>query len=101
MADYLKDEQDREERRRQEALKQQPLKITSRDSHTNPNKDEEKWEVVNLEIKDETFLRVAREAHRRDITFNKMVNIILRDKIQGAEYRFEHNNDPQFLAENY
>ena len=46
MADYLKDEQDREERRRQEALKQQPLKITSRDSHTNPNKDEEKWEVV-------------------------------------------------------
>ena len=56
MADYLKDEQDREERRRQEALKQQPLKITSRDSHTNPNKDEEKWEVVNLEIKDGTFL---------------------------------------------
>ena len=101
MADYLKDEQDREERRRQEALKQQPLKITSRDSHTNPNKDEEKWEVVNLEIKDETFLRVAREAHRRDITFNKMVNIILRDKIKGAEHRFEHNNDPQFLAENY
>ena len=49
----------------------------------------------------ELFWRVAREAHRRDITFNKMVNIILKDKIQGAEYRFEHNNDPQFLAENY
>ena len=41
------------------------------------------------------------EAHRRDITFNKMVNIILRDNIKSAEYRFEHNNDPQFLAENY
>ena len=101
MADYNKDEQDRQEERRKRGMYDQPLKITSRDSHTDPNKDEEKWEVVNLEIKDETFLRVAREAHRRDITFNKMVNIILRDKIQGAEYRFEHNNDPQFLAENY
>ena len=64
-------------------------------------KDEEPWEAVNIELKDEDFTRIAREAHARDITFNKMVNIILRDKIQGAEYRFEHNNDPQFLAENY
>ena len=64
-------------------------------------KEEEPWTTIDIEIKDEDFMKVAQEAQRRDITFNKMVNIILRDKIQGAEYRFEHNNDPQFLAENY
>ena len=39
MADYNKDEQDRQEERRKRGMYDQPLKITSRDSHTNPNKD--------------------------------------------------------------
>ena len=44
-------------------------------------------------------MKIAREAHDRDITFNKMVNIILRDGIKHAEYRFEHQPKPQLLNE--
>ena len=63
-------------------------------------KDEEPWEVVDVEIRDEDFMKIAREAHARDITINKMVNIILRDGIKNAQYRFEHDSKPQFLTEN-
>ena len=62
-------------------------------------KEEEPWEAVNLELKDEDFMRIAREAHRRDITINRMINIMLRDAMAGAEYRFEHGNKRQLLNE--
>ena len=62
-------------------------------------KDEEPWEAVNIELKDEDFTRIAREAHARDITINKMINIILKDGIKNAEYRFEHDPKPQLLNE--
>ena len=62
-------------------------------------KEEEPWEAVNLELKDKDFMRIAREAHRRDITINRMINIMLKDAMSGAEYRFEHGNKPQLLNE--
>ena len=62
-------------------------------------KDEEPWEAVNIELKDKDFTRIAREAHARDITINKMINIILKDGIKNAEYRFEHDPKPQLLNE--
>ena len=62
-------------------------------------KDEEPWEVVDVEIRDGDFMKIAREAHARDITINKMVNIILRDGIKSAQYRFEHDSTPQVLKE--
>ena len=61
-------------------------------------KDEEPWEVVDVEIRDKDFMKIAREAHARDITINKMVNIILRDGIKTVEYRYEHDSKPQFLT---
>ena len=42
---------------------------------------------------------MAKEAHARDITFNDMVLSIIKDGLKNAEYRFEHDNDPQFLTE--
>ena len=62
-------------------------------------KEEEPWEAVNIELKDKDFTRIAREAHARDITINKMINIILKDGIKNAEYRFEHDPKPQLLNE--
>ena len=64
-------------------------------------KEEEPWEAVNIELKDKDFTRIAREAHARDITINKMINIILKDGIKNAEYRFEHDSKPQLLNEEY
>ena len=63
-------------------------------------KDETPYTAVDIELPDDEFMRIAREAHERDITFNKMVNIILKDGINQAEYRFEHGNKPVLLSEN-
>ena len=64
-------------------------------------KDEEPWTAVDIEIPDEDFIKIAHAAHTRDITINKMVNIILKDGIGKAEYRFEHDSKPQLLTESY
>ena len=62
-------------------------------------KDEKPFTAVDIELPDDDFMRIAREAHERDITFNKMVNIILKDGINQAEYKFEHHSKPQLLNE--
>ena len=62
-------------------------------------KEEEPWVAVGVELKNGDFLRIAQEAHARDITINKMINIILKDGIKNAEYRFEHDPKPQLLNE--
>ena len=62
-------------------------------------KEEEPWMAVDIELKDEDFMRIAKEAQKRDITFNKMVNVILKDGLKNAEYRFEHDKRPQLLNE--
>ena len=64
-------------------------------------KDEAPHTAVDIEITDEDFMKVAQEAQRRDITFNKMVNIILKDGLKNAEYRFGHDSKPQLLTEEY
>ena len=62
-------------------------------------KDEIPHTAVNIELSDDDFRRVAFQAHERDITFNKMVGLILKDGLGKAEYRFEHQNKPQLLNE--
>ena len=62
-------------------------------------KDEMPHTAVNIELSDDDFRRVAFQAHERDITFNKMVGLILKDGLGNSEYRFEHDNKPQLLNE--
>ena len=62
-------------------------------------KDEIPHTAVNIELSDDDFRRVAFQAHERDITFNKMVGLILKDGLGKAEYRFEHQSKPQLLNE--
>ena len=62
-------------------------------------KDETPYTAVDIELSDDDFRRVALQAHERDITFNKMIELILKDVINQAEYRFEHDNKPQLLNE--
>ena len=54
---------------------------------------------IDIELSDDDFKRVALQAHERDITFNKMVGLILKDGLGKAEHRFEHDNKPQLLNE--
>ena len=62
-------------------------------------KDETPYTAVDIELSDDDFKRVALQAHERDITFNKMVGLILKDCLSKTEYRFEHDNKPQLLNE--
>ena len=62
-------------------------------------KDETPQRVVDIEITDDDFRRVALQAHERDITINKMVGLIIKDGLGKVEYRFEHDNKPQLLNE--
>ena len=62
-------------------------------------KDETPHTAIDIELSDDDFKRVALQAHERDITFNKMVGLILKDGLGKAEYRFEHQSKPQLLNE--
>ena len=62
-------------------------------------KDETPHTAVDIELSDNDFKRVALQAHERDITFNKMVGLILKDGLVKAEYKIEHDNKPQLLNE--
>ena len=103
MTNYSQDEDDRKREREQRAV-ESGLKITSikdrkiTDSIT-LGKDEEPWTAIDVEIPDEDFIKLAHAAHTRDITINKMVNIILKSSIKDLNYRYEHNNEPQLLNE--
>ena len=39
-------------------------------------------ETIELDISDDDFLALAKIAHEKDITFNKLINDILRRKIE-------------------
>ena len=62
-------------------------------------KDETPHTAVDIELPDDDFRMIALQAHERDITFNKMIELILKDVINQAEYKFEHHSKPQLLNE--
>jgi len=41
--------------------------------------------IVTIELTDEQFLILAKEAHEQDITFNQLVNKLLRKYIEKEE----------------
>ena len=94
MADYNRDEMRREEQM------QESMKRSKEWSQSVKIGEKEKTETLEIDISDDLFLKVAKQAHERDITFNNMVLSIIKDGLKDAEYRFEHNSKPQFLAEN-
>ena len=62
-------------------------------------KEETPHTAIDVEIPDEDFIKLAHAAHTRDITINKMVNIMLKSSMKDLDYRYEHNNEPQLLNE--
>ena len=60
---------------------------------------EESEAVVTVELSDDVILRLALQAHERDITLNKMCGIVLKSSLKDLEYRYEHQSKPQVLKE--
>jgi hypothetical protein len=49
-------------------------------------------ENVEIDLSDEDFIQIAKLAHERDITFNQMVEEILRAKITEESAKLVQNN---------
>ena len=62
-------------------------------------KDEAPHTSIDIELPDDDFRRIALQEHERDITFNKMALLILKDGLQSVEDGFEHDIKPQLLNE--
>ena len=94
---------DEDERRRDRQERADRVNVFGRDRNRTQSieigKDETPHTAVDIELSDNDFKRVALQAHERDITFNKMVGLILKDGLGKAEHRFEHDNKPQLLNE--
>ena len=60
---------------------------------------EESEAAVTVELPDDVVLKLALQAHERDITLNKMCGIVLKDGLKTLDYRFEHQSKPQVLKE--
>ena len=41
--------------------------------------------VLDIDISDEDFMFIALEAHKRDITFNQMIEKMLRDQLEKED----------------
>jgi hypothetical protein len=92
MTNYSQDEDDRRRDRQERADRSvvNSVKIGN---------DETPQRVVDIEITDDDFRRVALHAHERDITINKMVGLIIKDGLGKVEHRSEHDNKSQLLNE--
>ena len=55
--------------------------------------------VVTVELPDKVILKLALQAHERDITLNKMCSIVLKSSLKDLDYRYEHQSKPQVLKE--
>jgi len=61
--------------------------------------NEEPEAAVTVELPDDVVLKLALQAHERDITLNKMCGIALKSSLKNLEYRYEHQSKPQVLKE--
>ena len=60
---------------------------------------EEPEAAITVELPDDVVLKLALQAHERDITLNKMCGIVLKSSLKDLEYRYEHQSKPQVLKE--
>ena len=60
---------------------------------------EESEAVVTVELPDDVVLKLALQAHERDITLNKMCGIVLKHGLKNLGYKYEHPPKPQVLKE--
>ena len=59
----------------------------------------EKMETITLDISDDVFMKLAMQAHERDVTLNTHINDVIKDKLKDTEYQFENGDKPQLLTE--
>ena len=59
----------------------------------------EEMKSIELDISDDVFLKLALQAHERNVTLNTHINDVIKDKLKDTEYQFENGTKPQLLTE--
>ena len=54
---------------------------------------------IELNLDDETLIKLALDAHKRNVSLNTHINDIFKKEIKNSEYSFEDGSKPQFLTE--
>ena len=60
---------------------------------------EEEMKSIELDISDDVFLKLAMQAHERNVTLNTHIIDVIKDKLKDTEYQFENGTKPQLLTE--
>jgi len=60
---------------------------------------EEEMETITLDISDDVFMKLAMQAHERNVTLNTHIIDVLKDKLKDLDYQFENGTKPQLLTE--
>ena len=60
---------------------------------------EEEMKSIELDISDDVFLKLAMQAHERNVTLNTHIVDVIKNKLQDSEYQFENGTEPQLLTE--
>jgi len=54
---------------------------------------------IELNLDDEILIKLALDAHKRNVSLNTHINDIFKKEIKNSEYNFEDGSTPQFLTE--
>ena len=54
---------------------------------------------LELNLPDEILIKLALDAHKRDLSLNSHIIDVLKKEVKNSEYKFENGSTPQFLAE--
>ena len=54
---------------------------------------------IELNLDNEILIKLALDAHKRDVSLNTHIIDVLKKEIKNSEYRFEDGSAPQFLTE--
>ena len=59
----------------------------------------EETKSIELDLSDDVLLKLAMQAHERNVTLNTHIIDVIKDKLKDTEYHFENGTQPQLLAE--
>ena len=55
--------------------------------------------TIELDISDDVFIKLAKQAHENNLTLNTYIINVLRDILKTSDYKFENAKKPQLLTE--
>ena len=59
----------------------------------------EETKSIELDLSDDVLLKLAMQAHERNVTLNTHIIDVIKDKLKDTEYQFENGDKPQLLTE--